>query len=201
MVGVREIVEHTRRVLVGGVVQVPALQDADRGHPQVLDARVVRQAPIRVAFLLVVVDVGVTGVPAVRGKVAPALQFDIERDRAGGVALDRALPGCVLRAPFHNDPGKAPRNLKAELAIAVEERFARTDLPHGIARGQLCSRRPQHLHTGLHRLTGRGIDDLPGQDSHFFSSATCLLPGGSGPGSERAAACVLGVVTQIVRDS
>ena len=69
VVSVGVLVHHAGGVLVRGVLEVPALQDADSGHAQVFDAGVEGQPLVGPRLVLVVVDVGVAGVPAALGEI------------------------------------------------------------------------------------------------------------------------------------
>ena len=82
VVGRRELVEEAGGVLVGGVLKLPPLQDADGRHSQVLDAGIEGEAVVGALLLLVVVDVGVAGVPSLLAKLGPPLHLQLDGSRA-----------------------------------------------------------------------------------------------------------------------
>ena len=157
VVGIGEFVEYAGRVLVGGVVEIPAFQDRDRGHTEVLDPGIVGKTPVGVLLFFVVVDVGIAGVPAAVGKIGPAVELDVDNRIAGAIDFERFLPGCVLGAPFDQDAVVAAARVEGELAVGVEKRLARPDLPHGIGRSDVSTIGRDHLHPCLHDLARHRI--------------------------------------------
>ena len=112
VVGRREVGQHAGGVLVGRILQVPPLQDAHRGHPEVFDAGIELQALVGPLLLLVVVDVGVAGVPALVSQTRPALQLHVDGHSAlsGGFQVDarRRIPPCLARPQRESSPWSRP---------------------------------------------------------------------------------------------
>ena len=110
------------------------------------------------------------------------------RDSRSGRTLDccGVLAGWVLGAALSQDGVVPAGRLQRELAVAVEERFARSDLPHGIGRSDVCTRWREYLHPGLDDFACCGITyfacDL-WHDVPFGSNLCPISRPGPGPGS------------------
>ena len=79
-------------------------------------------------FLLVVMDVGVPGVPTLVPQLRPALQLDVDCDGPSGRGVEVDLRGDVFGASLHGDASRAPGDVYLEAAVRVEEGLARADL-------------------------------------------------------------------------
>ena len=166
VVGRGELVEEAGGVLVGGVFELPAFQDADGRHPQVLDAGIEREAVIGALLLLVVVDVRVAGVPALLSEGVPSLQFQLDSDGALERGVDGELGGDVLGAALGDDLHLATTDIEVERAVGVEEWRAGANLEQGVARMREIPVGADDLYASLNRLAGRLVDDPTRQPCH-----------------------------------
>jgi hypothetical protein len=98
-----ELGQHAGSILVGGVLQVPALEYAHRRHAQVLHARVEPEPLIGALLVLVVVDMGVAGVPTLVAELRPALHYDVHGHGATRGDFDVDPSGRILGAPLDDD--------------------------------------------------------------------------------------------------
>ena len=166
VVGRRELVQEAGGVLVGGVLKLPSFQDADCRHSQVLDAGVEGEAVVGALLLLVVVDVGVAGVPALLAKLGPPLQLELDGNSALERGIHGYLGGDILGAAFGYDLHLAATDIEVERAVRVEEGRARSHLEQGVARMREIPVGADDLYPRLHRLAGRLVYDPSRQPSH-----------------------------------
>ena len=166
VVGRGELVEEAGRVLVGGVLKLPALEDADGGHPQVLDAGIEGKPVVGALLLLVVVDVGIAGVPSLLAEGVPPFQFQVYGNGSleGGVYCD--LSGDVLGAALGDDLRLAATDIEVEGAVGVEEGGAGADLEQGVVWMREAPVGAGDLYARLYRFAGRLVDDPSRQPSH-----------------------------------
>ncbi len=128
----REVVGEPDAVLVGGVGQLAALEHADGGDGEVLDAGVEAQPLVGSLLLLVVVDVGVAGVPTIGAEVDPPLEAELDLEGAGARDGERAREGPVFGAPLEDELGVADGKVYGEGAVGVEEGRAAADFEVGV---------------------------------------------------------------------
>ena len=169
-----ELGKEARSVLVARVLEVPALEDADGRHAEVLDAGVEPEALVWPLLLLVVVEVRIAGMPALERELVPALHPDVGGHHAARRDVQVQRGGGVLGAALGHDPRSAPRGVNLESTVRVEEGRARADLQdrvgwmYGLAGGD------EDLDTRRDRLPGRGVCDGPGYLWHL-STLTCVI--------------------------
>ena len=166
VMGGRKLGQHSGWVLVGGVLQVPAFQDADRSHPQVFDARVETQSFVWSGLLLVIVNVCVAGVPARILKRCPSLKLNFDRLRAIGGHVHIDFRWRVLGPSLHDYLGRAPTHFNLERAIRVKEGFSRSDLENRVRWMSKNAARCKHFHASLDLLARTAIYYHAGQFSH-----------------------------------
>ena len=174
VVGRGELVQEAGGVLVAGVLKLPALEDADGRHPQVLDARVEGEAVVGALLLLVVVDVGVAGVPSLLSEGVPTLHLQLDGDGALERRVDGDFGRNVLGAALGDDFHFAATDIEVERAVGVEERRSRADFEQGIARVREIPVGADDLYSSFNRLAGRLVDDPSRQPSHG-ALLSCLV--------------------------
>ena len=151
---------------VGGVGELAALEDADDEDRQILDARIELEAVEGAGLLLVVVDVGVAGVPALLGQLDPALERQIDLDGAVARHGEDLAERAVLGAALDEDVGLPGRQIDREGAVGVEERLAGAVLVDAVGRGAGGAGRGEHLDAGGERSRGVLVPDPSDERRH-----------------------------------
>ena len=152
--------QHPRRVLVRCVVEIPTFENRYSGHSQIFNPRVVCEPTVGIGFLFVVMNMGIAGVPASIWKIGPSFQLDIDRRIGRTVDFNSPSPWCELRSTLHKDSVVAPSRIEGELTVAVKERFARADFPHGVDGCNVFAVRIEHLYSRLNDFTCCGVSDF-----------------------------------------
>src|SRR3954452_25579628 len=106
---------------VGRVRELAALQDADDEDRQIYHAWIEVETVEGAGLLLVVVDVGVAGVPALLGEFDPALERQVKLDGAVALHRDRLPERPVLVPALDGDVGWSGRHVNRKRPVRVEE--------------------------------------------------------------------------------
>ena len=130
VMGRGEICQETRGVLVTGVAEVPAVEDADDSEPQIVDPGVQVKPLVRPVFLHSVVYVGIAGKPPPVRKIRPALQSEVQIHAAVFIALRCFSEWDILRPSLHENLDLSPGYLDAEFPIGIEKRMFGTYLEY-----------------------------------------------------------------------
>ena len=156
-------------VLVAGVGKLSPGEDADDRDREVGDMRIEPAPLVGPGLVLVVVDMGVAGMPALRRQIDPAFERQLHLQRAGARYLDRPQQGPILGAPLDNHVGRPTEEVEREGAVAIEERRPTADLEERIRWRPELSGALEDMDSGLQCGPGPGVVNVAAQRRHSRS--------------------------------
>jgi len=154
-----ELRQNARRVFVDGIGPVLAFDDADGRDPDIFDPGVQPEALIGPRLVLVVVNVSVARMPVPFRQIVPALYFDVDGGSALAGNVHPYSRRLVLGPAFYQNLIKTTWCVQDELAIAVEERDAGSDLEKRIGRMNESPLYGENLDPSGNTLAGPFVND------------------------------------------